>query len=79
MSDAPHSLPKLHNAMWPGLVGKGDDDGQEPAISLEHMLDLTAAAEVNGVKFDGVDIFLFDPHISIDSSDDDLKNVADRV
>ena len=30
---------KLHNAMWPGLVGKGDDDGQEPPISLERMLE----------------------------------------
>ena len=33
-------FPKLHNAMWPGLVGKGDDEGQEPPISLERMLDL---------------------------------------
>ena len=39
---------KLHNAMWPGLVGKGDEEGQEPPISLERMLDLTAAAEVDG-------------------------------
>jgi len=30
-----HSLPKLHNAMWPGLVGKGDGPGQEPPISLD--------------------------------------------
>ena len=22
------SKPKLHNAMWPGLVGKGDEEGQ---------------------------------------------------
>ena len=22
-------FPKLHNAMWPGLVGKGDEEGQE--------------------------------------------------
>jgi hypothetical protein len=29
-----HPLPKLHNAMWPGLVGKGTDAGQEPPISL---------------------------------------------
>ena len=36
------------------LVGKGGD--AEPPISLETMLDLTAAAEVNGVKFDGVDL-----------------------
>ena len=52
---------KLHNAMWPGLVGKGDDEGQEPPISLERMLDLTAAAEVDGRKFDGIDYFLFLP------------------
>ena len=35
---------KLHNAMWPGLVGKGDEEGQEPPISLERMLELTAGA-----------------------------------
>ncbi len=33
---------KLHNAMWPGLVGKGDGPDQEPPISLVHMLELTA-------------------------------------
>ena len=70
--------PKLHNAMWPGLVGKGSP-GAEPAIDLDTMLNLTAAAEVNGVKFDGVDLFLFDTHVSIDSSDDDLKRLADKV
>ena len=43
------------------------------------MLDLTAKAEVDGVKFDGVDLFLFDPHVSIDSTDDDLKRLADKV
>jgi len=63
--------------MWPGLVGKGPDS--EPPIDLDTMLDLTAKAEVNGVKFDGVDIFLFDPHISIDISDDDLKRIADKI
>ena len=70
-------FPKLHNAMWPGLVGKGPDS--EPPIDLDTMLDLTAKAEVNGVKFDGVDIFLFDPHISIDITDDDLKRIADKI
>ena len=30
-------------------------------------------------KFDGVDLFLFDPHVSIDSSDDDLKRLADKI
>ena len=72
-----YPFPKLHNAMWPGLVGKGPDS--EPAISLDTMLDLTAKAQVNGVKFDGVDLFLFDPHVSIDSSDDDLKRLADKI
>src|SRR4051794_7460099 len=67
-------LPFLHNAMWPGLVGKGG--GAEPSIDLQTMLELTAAAEVNGVKFDGVDLFLSLPHTDIDSSDDDLKRLA---
>ena len=43
------------------------------------MLELTAAAEVNGVKFDGVDIFLSLPHTDIDSSDDDIKRLAEKV
>jgi len=73
-----NAFPKLHNAMWPGLVGKGGP-GAEPAIDLDTMLNLTAAAEVNGAKFDGVDLFLFDPHVSIDSSDDDLKQLADKI
>jgi len=70
-------FPKIHNAMWPGLVGKGSDT--EPFIGLDTMLDLTAAASVNGVRFDGVDLFLSDPHISIDSTDDDLQRLADKI
>jgi sugar phosphate isomerase/epimerase len=70
--------PALHNAMWPGLVGKGGP-GAEPPIDLDTMLNLTEAASVDGVKFDGVDLFLFDPHVSIDSSDDDLKRLADKI
>ena len=73
-----NNFPKLHNAMWPGLVGKGSP-GAEPSIDLDTMLDLTSKAQVDGIKFDGVDIFLFDPHVSIDSSDDDLKKLADKV
>jgi sugar phosphate isomerase/epimerase len=73
-----HKYPAIHNAMWPGLVGKGGP-GAEPPIDLDTMLDKTAAAEVNGVKFDGVDLFLFDPHVSIDSTDDDLGRLADNV
>ena len=70
--------PKLHNAMWPGLVGKGGPDA-EPPIDLDTMLDLTAKAQVDGTKFDGVDLFLFDPHVSIDSTNDDLKRLADKI
>jgi sugar phosphate isomerase/epimerase len=69
--------PKLPNAMWPGLVGKGSDS--EPPIALDTMLDLTAAAEVDGVRFDGVDLFLADPHTSIDSTPDDIKRLADKI
>ena len=65
-----HPSPKLHNAMWPGLVGKGDEEGQEPPISLERMLELTAGAEVDGQKFEGVDYFLFHPHTDPDDLED---------
>src|SRR5262245_387318 len=73
-----NNYPKLHNAMWPGLVGKGSP-GAEPCIDLDTMLDQTARAEVNGVKFDGVDLFLFEPHVSIDIDDDGLKTIADKI
>ncbi len=73
-----NNYPKLHNAMWPGLVGKGSP-GAEPFIDLDTMLDLTAKASVNGQKFDGVDIFLYDPHINIDITDEDLKKIADKI
>jgi sugar phosphate isomerase/epimerase len=69
--------PALHNAMWPGLVGKGD--GSEPPIDLDTMLNLTAAAEVDGQRFDGVDLFLSLPHTDIDSSDDDLARLAEKL
>jgi sugar phosphate isomerase/epimerase len=75
---AQNNFPKLHNAMWPGLVGKGSP-GAEPFIDLDTMLNLTAKAEVNGVKFDGVDLFLYDPHISIDIDDAGIKKLADKI
>ncbi len=76
----PHTLPKLHNAMWPGLVGKGGDEPDaEPPISLDRMLELTAAAEVDGQKFEGIDYFLFHPHTDPDASDDELKAIADKI
>src|SRR5678810_1018742 len=72
------NFPKLHNAMWPGLVGKGSP-GAEPAIDLDTMLDMTARAEVDGARFDGVDLFLFDPHVSIEIDDDGIKRLADKI
>ena len=75
--DGRNNFPKLHNAMWPGLVGKGPDS--EPPIGLDEMLHLTAAAEVDGIKFEGVDLFLADPHTGIDSSTDEIKRLADKV
>ena len=77
MAQHQHNFPKLHNAAWPGVVGKGE--GSEPPIPLDTMLDMTAAASVDGERFDGVDLFLFDPHVSIDASDKDLETLAEKV
>ncbi len=63
--------------MWPGLVGKGPDS--EPPIDLDTMLKLTAAAQVDGTKFDGVDLFLSLPHTDIDSSDQQLAELANLL
>ena len=43
----PNTFPKLHNAMWPGLVGK-EPGTDHPPISLDRMLELTANANVDG-------------------------------
>lgn len=69
---------KVHNAMWPGLVGK-EEDTDHPPISLERMLELTTNSEVNGQKYDGIDYFLFHPHTDPDASEDDLKKIADLI
>ena len=71
-----NQFPRLHNATWPGVVGKGDD---ESFISLDKMIEFTAKAEVNGRKFDGVDLFLSEPHVSIDATDSQLKVLADQL
>ncbi len=76
---AQHQKPKLHNAMWPGLVGKGTGEGQEPPISLERMLDLTASANVNGQRFEGIDYFLFLPHTDPNASDAEIRQIADLI
>jgi hypothetical protein len=73
-----NNFPKLHNAMWPGLVGKGSP-GAEPFIDLDTMLDLTAKADVNGVKFDGVDLFLYNPHTTLIFPTTASKKLADKI
>jgi len=78
MAERANNFPKLHNATWPGVVGKGAPDS-EPIIALDTLLELTAKADVGGVKFDGVDLWLAEPHISIDSSRDDIKRVVDHI
>jgi len=73
-----NNYPRLHNATWPGVVGKGPHS--EPAIPFDTMLQLTANAEVEGVKFDGVDLGLFGPHIDLGTfTDDDIKKLADQL
>ena len=72
-----NNYPKLHNSVWPGLVGKGD--GGEPAIDLDTMIELTAAAEVKGARFDGFDIFLGQPHFDIDGGDEAARRLADKA
>ena len=69
---------RLHNAMWPGLVGKTEGTA-EPPIGLDRMLEMTTQAVVRGQKFDGVDLFLDRPHVPIDASDDELKVLAERI
>jgi hypothetical protein len=72
-----NNYPKLHNAMWPGPVGKGPDS--EPPIDLDTMLKLTAAARFDGGKFEGIDLFLADPHTSIDSTKEDIQRLVDEI
>jgi Xylose isomerase-like TIM barrel len=75
---AQNNFPKLHNAMWPGIVGKGSGDG-EPIIPLDTLLKLTANAEVSGQKFDGVDLFITAPHFDIDSDKGAVKMMVDHI
>lgn len=73
-----NNYPKLHNAAWPGVVGKGAPDS-EPIIPLDTLLKLTANAEVDGVKFDGIDLFITAPHFDIDSDKDAVKRMTDHI
>jgi sugar phosphate isomerase/epimerase len=76
--DERNNYPKLHNAMWPGIVGKGAGDG-ESIIPLDTLLELTANAEVDGQKFDGVDLFITAPHFDIDSDRGAVERMAEKI
>jgi hypothetical protein len=78
MAAATNNYPKLHNAMWPGVVGKGAP-GAEPIIPFDTLLELTARAEVDGQRFDGVDLFIVAPHFDIGSDADAVKRKADHI
>jgi hypothetical protein len=78
MAEHVNNYPKLHNATWPGVVGKGAP-GAEPIIGLDTLLELTKNAEYEGQKFDGVDLWLADPHISIDSNRDQVKKAGEHI
>jgi sugar phosphate isomerase/epimerase len=43
------------------------------------MIELTVKAEVDGIKFDGIDLFLASPHTSIDADDDEIESLADTA
>lgn len=72
-----NNYPRLHNATWPGIVGKGPDS--EPVISLDKMLEFTAAAEVDGAKFEGVDVGLLEPHVNLDGGKAEAERLAGKV
>ena len=71
-----NNYPKLHNASWPGVVGKGEDS--EPPISLDTMIELTAKAEVDGIRFDGFDLFLLKGSPKCFFSLDKLDEIVSR-
>lgn len=68
----------LHNAMWPGIVGKGHG-AEEEAISLRRMIELTGNTNVNGQTFDGIDLILAAPHLNIHATQDEIEKFADTV
>jgi len=73
-----NTYPKLHNAAWPGIVGKGAPDS-EPIIALDTLLKLTANARADGQKFDGIDLFITAPHFPIDADAGDVRRMSDHI
>ncbi|MBQ9370645.1 MAG: TIM barrel protein [Thermoguttaceae bacterium] len=75
MTTSAHAFPKLHNATWPGVVGKGAPDS-EPCLDLATMIELTTNAEVDGVKFDGFDLFLAPPHFDLANREAEIDKLT---
>jgi hypothetical protein len=78
MAAQTNSYPKLHNAAWPGIVGKGAPDS-EPIIALDTLLRLTADARAGDQKFDGIDLFITAPHFPIDADAGEVRRMADHI
>lgn len=78
MAAQTNSYPKLHNAAWPGIVGKGAPDS-EPVIALDTLLRLTADARAGGQKFDGIDLFITAPHFDIDADAGEVRRMSDHI
>ena len=78
MDDNTNTYPKLHNAAWPGIVGKGAPDS-EPIIALDTLLRLTANARAAGHRFDGIDLFITAPHFPIDADAGEVRRMSDHI
>lgn len=78
MVEHKNTYPKLHNAAWPGIVGKGAPDS-EPIIALDTLLKLTANARADGQKFDGIDLFITAPHFPIDADAGEVRRMSDHI
>jgi hypothetical protein len=78
MAAQTNSYPKLHNAAWPGIVGKGAPDS-EPIIALDRLLRLTADARAGEQKFDGIDLFITAPHFPIDADAGEVRRMSDHI
>ena len=78
MAGHTNTYPKLHNAAWPGVVGKGAP-GSEPIIALDTLLKLTANARADGQKFDGIDLFVTAPHFPIDADAGEVRRMSDHI
>lgn len=78
MAKKKNVFPKLHNATWPGVVGKGAADS-EPIIGLDAMIALTKGASVDGQGFDGIDLFLAAPHFDLENVDAEFDPLVEKL